>query len=92
MTQTKPSRIPDFKTLQEEALFWDTHDFTDYLDELKPTKVRFRKNLEHVLSVRLDDKTLTALEEHASKKGVGATTLIRMWVLEQLQQPTSSTV
>ncbi|MCC7353963.1 MAG: hypothetical protein IT330_09415, partial [Anaerolineae bacterium] len=28
--QTK-SKIPEFATREEEAEFWDTHDFTDYL-------------------------------------------------------------
>jgi len=36
----KESRIPDFKSRQEMAEFWDTHDFTDYMDEFKPIKVR----------------------------------------------------
>ena len=29
--------IPKFKTLREEAVFWDTHDITDYLGELEVT-------------------------------------------------------
>ncbi len=41
----KPSRIPEFQSLEEEAEFWDTHDFTDYLDELRPVQVRFSPNL-----------------------------------------------
>lgn len=32
---TKESKIPDFKTEEEEAEFWDTHSITDYLDELE---------------------------------------------------------
>ena len=34
MTKQK-SRIPDFKTFEEEAAWWDTHDPADYQDELK---------------------------------------------------------
>ena len=34
-------RIPDFATRAEEAAWWDTHDITDYLDELEPVTVRF---------------------------------------------------
>jgi hypothetical protein len=30
------SQIPEFATREEEAEFWDSHDVTDYLDELKP--------------------------------------------------------
>jgi len=26
-------RIPAFQNIEEEAAFWDTHDFTDYHDE-----------------------------------------------------------
>ena len=39
--ERKKSRIPEFKTIEEEAEFWDTHDTTDYEDEFKPVKVRF---------------------------------------------------
>ena len=39
---TKPhkSHIPEFASREEEAEFWDIHDFTDYLDELEPVKIR----------------------------------------------------
>lgn len=82
----KKSRIPDFKTIQEEAEFWDTHSFTDYWDELRPVKVKFAKPLQHVFTVRFDGGTLTELQTEASKKGVSAGTLIRMWVKEKLQE------
>lgn len=42
MTKLKSS-IPQFKSTQEEAEFWDTHDVTNYLDEMRPVKVRFVK-------------------------------------------------
>ena len=32
-------RIPSFANIEEEAEFWDTHDFTDYMDETWPVKV-----------------------------------------------------
>jgi hypothetical protein len=32
----KKSKIPEFKTIKEEATFWDTHDVTNYLEELEP--------------------------------------------------------
>ncbi len=87
MNSKKPkSRIPEFETIEEEAKFWDTHDFTDYLDELKPVKVKFAKNLSSPLTIRFDDKTLSAIRHHAHQKRIGPTTLIRMWVLERLQR------
>ena len=29
------SKIPKFKTEEEEARFWDTHDSTQFLDQMK---------------------------------------------------------
>ena len=28
------AKLPKFETLDELVAFWDTHDFTDYLDEM----------------------------------------------------------
>ena len=68
------------------AEFWDTHDFTDYMDEFKPVKVRFAKNLSQPISIRLDPETLTELRSRAREKGIGPTTLARMWILEHLRE------
>lgn len=85
MTKMK-YKIPQFKSVQEEAEFWDTHSITDYLDEMRPVKIKFAKPLAHVFTVRFDGKTLTDLQTEASKKGVSAGTLIRMWIKEELQE------
>jgi predicted DNA binding CopG/RHH family protein len=82
------SRIPVFVNHQEEAEFWDTHDITDYLDELKPVKLKFAKNLSEGITIRLDAKTLEELREQAHNKGIGPTTLARMWILERLHSKT----
>ncbi len=81
--------LPDFQSREEMAKFWDTHDFTDYMDEFKPTKVRFAKNLSHGLNIRLDPETLEELRAQASEKGVGPTTLARMWILDRLKEQRS---
>ena len=83
---TTKTKIPEFKTTQEEAEFWDTHSFADYWDEMRPVKVHFAKPLEHVFTVRFDSGTLTDLQSEAGKKGVSAGTLIRMWTKERLRE------
>jgi hypothetical protein len=84
--RSRASRIPEFASRQEEAEFWDTHDITDYLDELTPVKVRFARNLSEGITIRFDPETLVSLRQQARKKGIGPTTLARMWILERLQQ------
>lgn len=38
------SRIPTFKTIEEEAAFWDTHSSEEFADELTPVEnVKFVK-------------------------------------------------
>ncbi len=78
-------KIPDFKSRDEMARFWDTHDASDYWDQLKSVNVRVAKNLSEGITIRLDPTTLTELRSKAHKKGVGPTTLARMWILENLQ-------
>lgn len=52
----------------------------DFLPE--PGHLVFRK--ERVLTLRLDEPTLHDLKEVANRKGLGMSTLVRMWVKERL--------
>ena len=85
MTETK-SRIPDFKSREEEAEWFDTHDMADYQDEFKTVRARFAKNLSEGLNIRLDKETLAGIRTKAHEQGIGPTTLVRMWILEHLRQ------
>ncbi len=80
------SRIPRFKTRAEEAEFWDTHDTTEFEDEFTEVKIKVARPLVHILGVRLEAKTITELGEIGRKKGLGASTLARMWLLERLDK------
>lgn len=84
MRQLKKSRIPVFKSIEEEAEWFDSHDLGDYQDEFKTVRVRFAKNLSEGVTVRFDPVTSNKLRVEAHQKGIGPTTLIRMWVLERL--------
>ncbi|OGY07906.1 MAG: hypothetical protein A2700_01230 [Candidatus Blackburnbacteria bacterium RIFCSPHIGHO2_01_FULL_44_64] len=85
MTKNKRS-IPEFENREEEAKFFDTHDMADYQNEFKTVRARFAGNLSEGITIRLDPKTLSELRSRAKKKGLGPTTLARMWVLEHLNR------
>lgn len=81
---TRPKPIKPFKTLDEEAEFWDTHDISELgkvplmkLPLLEPEK-------EEVLSVRVQRSVKERLTKMARRRGIGPTTLARMWILERL--------
>jgi len=82
------SRIPQFSGREEEARWFDTHDLGDYQDEFKPVRATFAKNLSEGITIRLDFTTLDKLRSEAHKKGIGPTTLARMWILEHLAEGT----
>ena len=84
--ERKKSRIPEFKTIEEEAEFWDTHDTTDYEDEFKPVKVRFADKLFDRVTIPVDADTLAQLDTLAREQELNATALARRWVLERLEQ------
>ncbi len=81
------SRIPTFKTIEEEADFWDTHSSEDFADELTPVEdVKFVKaRSRKALTVRVDEETFEELTREASEKGIGPSTLARMVILEHLR-------
>ncbi len=86
MTSTSEQKtIPKFASLEEEREFWDTHDMSDYWDQLKPVKLKFAKNLSQGITIRFDPETLRELRTYAHMMGIGPTTLVRMWILERLQ-------
>lgn len=80
------SRIPRFKSLEEEAQFWETHSTTEFEDEFVEVKLKVARPLTHTLAVRLDARTIDRLAKIGRKKGVGVSTLARMWLLERLEQ------
>lgn len=86
----KLKKIPDFKNREEEANFWDTHDFTDYVDfsKAKDYKIVFDldKPKDDTLIIRLQAKIKNTLEKAARSQGISPSTLGRMWIIEKLQE------
>lgn len=77
--------IKPFKTLEEEANFWDTHSVLDEINE--GTLVGFHQaNKTSTLTVRFSPKDIQKLREKAFQRGIGPTTLARMWIREKLNK------
>ncbi|OGM32096.1 hypothetical protein A2803_00840 [Candidatus Woesebacteria bacterium RIFCSPHIGHO2_01_FULL_44_21] len=78
-------KIPKFKSIAEEADFWDTHDFTDYTESFRPVKVKFAKPLKHTFELPLGKSLINSLETEAGKKGMSTVALITTWLSEKLK-------
>lgn len=77
-------KIPQTDSIQELAQFWDTHDLTEFEDDLEEvTEPIFDRDT--VVKIHLPSKQADALKELADAKGVDSADLIREWVLEKVQ-------
>ena len=84
----KKSRIPKFKTYEEEAKFWDTHEFTEFEDELEDVDIGFELNKprDETVILRIQKDIKEKIEQLARGKGLNLSTLARMWLMEKLQE------
>ena len=84
--------LPKFANEQEEALFWDTHDSTEFTEITEPVDVTFVdvRPTKQQISLRLEPAVIDQLKQVARSKGIGYQTMIRMWVMERLEQAGSN--
>jgi len=79
----KKQEPPTTDSLQELAKFWDTHDLTDFEDDLvevgRPVFVR-----RTAVKVPLESREAKAVEKMALARGVSQGELIRSWVVQKL--------
>lgn len=82
----KTAKIPHTDSIEELARFWDTHDLTNFEEELEEVAEKiFERRPEIVVSLPLRPQEAEAVRRVAKARGVEAATLLREWVLEKLQ-------
>lgn len=76
-------RLPNTDSIQELARFWDTHDLTEFEDQLEEVgEPVFKRDTD--ITVRLETDDAKAVREMARLRGVPESELIREWVLERI--------
>jgi predicted DNA binding CopG/RHH family protein len=79
-------KIPQTDSIREMAQFWDTHDLTDFEDQLEEvTETVFERD--KVVEVHLPEKDAETVENMARSLGLNPAELIRSWVMEKVQTP-----
>ena len=77
------SRFPQTNSIQELATFWDTHDVTEFEDELEEVTDRvFERDTQITVHLAADDAN--AVRAMARSRGVRDAELIREWVVDRL--------
>ena len=78
-------KIPETDSIRELAAFWDTHDVTEFADELvEMAEPVFVRRPTKGVTVPLSASELKALRDIAASRGVDEAALIRTWVQEKL--------
>ena len=96
-TTTKPSksRIPEFKSIEEEAEFWDTHSTADFEDEFEDVD-DFRIDAVQSrgrLTLFLEDETIQSLERIAAAEQTNVADVVFKLIEERIaaeQRPTQT--
>jgi hypothetical protein len=79
-------KIPETDSIRELAEFWDTHDVTEFADELvEVAESVFARRPPKGVTVPLSASELKALRGLAASRGVDEAVLIRTWVQEKLR-------
>ena len=76
-------RLPQTDSIQELAKFWDTHDLTEFEDELAEVGERVF-NRETEITIHLETDEANVVQELARSRGLRESELIREWVLEKI--------
>ena len=77
-------KIPKFKSDEEATRFWQSHTFKDYNMDTAESEIRFVRKPRRTIAIRLDSEDVKAIEKIAHRKGLGYTSLLRMWIKEYL--------
>ena len=87
--------IPEFKSEEEEAEFWDTHSAAKIVDQLEEVDLEIaeplKKKIEEqrrkeLISLRLYPEQIEKTKEIAIQKGIGYLTLMRNWIQEGIER------
>jgi predicted DNA binding CopG/RHH family protein len=86
----KPQKIPETDSIVGLAKFWDTHDLTDFENQLEEVREPvFQRRPDTVIPVRLRRQEVEALKRSAKARGVREAALLRQWVREKLREAKS---
>jgi len=79
-------KLPDMQDWSDErvAEFWETHDSTEYLDEMQGVDVKVDVPDCRVISLRLEKEDIEKAKVLAQRKGLSYTALFRLWIKEKL--------
>lgn len=86
-------KIPDFKSYDEMADFWDTHSLADYWEQTEPVeKLEISKQARRRYLVSVDRELLERAQRIARIRGLSTESLVNLLLdqrLREIEKPAS---
>lgn len=88
----KTKKVPNFKSEDQERLFWAKNDVTDYFDVKSGKKMNFPnlKPSTQTISIRLPEDLLEEIKVLANKRDVPYQSLIKILLRESLDDDSAA--
>ncbi|MBI2887803.1 MAG: hypothetical protein HYY02_11415 [Chloroflexi bacterium] len=86
----KSAKLPRFKSREEEASFWESHDVTEFGEVGEEVKLKFAQPLSVTYSFETDANTLSAIVRLAKTQGIAPSQLIVLWIKQGLKDARDS--
>jgi predicted DNA binding CopG/RHH family protein len=81
--------LPQFNSIEDEWEYWESKSSGELLSESDEVEIEVVDTRPKTLiSLRLHSKTIEQLKALAGRRGIGYQTMIRMWVMERLEEET----
>jgi hypothetical protein len=80
------SKLPHFKSLDELVEFWETHDFSDYVEEMEEIELDALSSDSTTLQVTLAPAPMAKLSQLARQQGMSPNDLVQTWLEEWLSK------
>ena len=77
--------LPEFKSYEEMAEFWDTHSLGDYWDQTEPAEFEISNQLRRRYLVPVDRNLISRVQQVARTRGVSTESLVNLLLEQRLQ-------
>lgn len=83
---SEDKRIPDFKSYEEIAEFWDTHSLADFWDQTDPAEFETPTQWHRRYLVPVDRELLGRVQQVAHARGVSTESLVNLLIEQRLSE------
>jgi len=79
-------QIPEFKSYEEMAEFWETHSLADYWEQTEPAEFEISAEARRRYLIGIDGELLNRVQRLARTRGVSTESLVNLLLEQRLRE------